>query len=698
LAAAQDSIINSALFHDDELLKAGEEFLRTAASIQDQDKKPSVELDFYHGNHADKDLDMRPSKHEPEISEEEVDLKFNTFVTEPTFKTPKITIHNITEDRSQLAPGYYFYGPYETGAAGPQVFDQDGQLIYWGASQTHEPRIKNFLPCSYQGSPPTSHLCWSEVFHDAKYGHEYVTNHVLDNTYTPVHEPYGAISGWQFPNSHEYNMLPSGTSLIQAVYQIVPWNLSSYNGPEEGFVHDGCFQEIDTVTGAAVFSWCASDHFSLDSSYVYLDVPSQHNFTEAIAGNGSYKRSWDFIHLNAVDKLENGNYIVSARHFNSIFCVAGPSSAEPGKVLWHLGGKANEFEYLNDFAFSRQHHVRVVSQDSAKDTLSISLFNNGFNVRNSALLEGLASSGQIIRLDTAFKTAELLHEYIHPDSAAGWRASVTIAEGSMDVLGNGNAVLGWGSLPTLSEYSKQGDVLFHASYAGGHGRSYRVFKREWVGMPTWDAKMVVYKSERDSEAMWAYVSWNGATEVKAWRFAVDDKDIWVKVDKSGFETRADLRQFSGDVVHVQALDAQGNVIGATSTPIFIPAQSSLDANICGADRCIRGFEYNQGDSIAATVESSQSFAEVTSTTTTTTMNTDKHSSILPLLFVLGFLACIELVTGWCRSFIRKLWLRSGRLRSGRFLAANEEDREKAAAEAMGMGLLPLSRRGEGIRI
>jgi len=129
LAFAQDSLITGGLFNDAELLKAGEEFLRTAPGANTTsvpDKSPSVELDLYHGNHADKDLDMRPSKHEPEISEEEVDARFDTFVTEPTFKTPKITVHNITEDRSQLAAGYYFYGPYETGAAAPQVFDQDG--------------------------------------------------------------------------------------------------------------------------------------------------------------------------------------------------------------------------------------------------------------------------------------------------------------------------------------------------------------------------------------------------------------------------------------------------------------------------------------------------------------------------------------------------------------------------------------------
>jgi len=118
------------------------------------------------------------------------------------------------------------------------------------------------------------------------------TNHVLDKTYTHVGLSSGAVDGWQPPNSHEYNMLPGGYSFIQAVYQSKQQDLTPYGGPAEGWVHDGCFKEVDVKTGATTFSWCATDHFDLDETYMYLDIAGQTNFTEGSGGIGTYQRSW----------------------------------------------------------------------------------------------------------------------------------------------------------------------------------------------------------------------------------------------------------------------------------------------------------------------------------------------------------------------------------------------------------------------
>lgn len=95
--------------------------------IADQEDTFSMAIeDLSRGNQADKDLDMRPSKHEPEVSAEEVELRFDTYQTEPTFRVPKVLVEHITNDRAKLTPGYYFYGPYEAGESGPLIFDQDG--------------------------------------------------------------------------------------------------------------------------------------------------------------------------------------------------------------------------------------------------------------------------------------------------------------------------------------------------------------------------------------------------------------------------------------------------------------------------------------------------------------------------------------------------------------------------------------------
>jgi len=82
--------------------------------------------DLYRGNQADEDLDMRPAKHEPEVSDEEALLRFDKYRTEPSFRVPRVSIEHITQEKEKLAPGYYFFAPYEAGAAGPHIFDQEG--------------------------------------------------------------------------------------------------------------------------------------------------------------------------------------------------------------------------------------------------------------------------------------------------------------------------------------------------------------------------------------------------------------------------------------------------------------------------------------------------------------------------------------------------------------------------------------------
>jgi hypothetical protein len=82
--------------------------------------------DLKRGNQADKDLDMRPSRHEPDLSDEDIATRLDRYHTEPSFAVPKVNIEIRTDDASKLAPGYYFYGPYEAGAAAPYIFDADG--------------------------------------------------------------------------------------------------------------------------------------------------------------------------------------------------------------------------------------------------------------------------------------------------------------------------------------------------------------------------------------------------------------------------------------------------------------------------------------------------------------------------------------------------------------------------------------------
>lgn len=113
--------------HSVELMK---EESSTVAGVREEIASPESLERLYRGNQADKDLDMRPLGHEPEVSAEEAELRFDTYRSEPYFRVPKVLVEHITDDRTKLTPGYYFYGPYQAGEAGPLIFDQDGASLF----------------------------------------------------------------------------------------------------------------------------------------------------------------------------------------------------------------------------------------------------------------------------------------------------------------------------------------------------------------------------------------------------------------------------------------------------------------------------------------------------------------------------------------------------------------------------------------
>lgn len=81
------------------------------------------------------------------------------------------------------------------------------------------------------------------------------------------------------------------------------------------------------------------------------------------------------MHLNAIDKDDEGNYIVSGRHFDQIVKVAGPNNTcgyPPGKTIWKLGGKASDFAVDEEAVFTRQHDIRVLSVTSTEQYISVS--------------------------------------------------------------------------------------------------------------------------------------------------------------------------------------------------------------------------------------------------------------------------------------------------------------------------------------
>lgn len=375
-----------------------------------------------------------------------------------------------------------------------------------------------------------------------------------------------------------------------------------------------CFQDINVLSGNSTFEWCWLDHFPLWETNTYPSGGPNitGNITSSKVGKGTERYPWDAWHVNSIDKNFEGDYLLSTRHDDQILKIAGNDNVhgvEPGTALWRMGGKGGDIEFeSDDFVFTKQHGVRYVS--TTADETIFSILDNAWEGELAPSAEH--SSGMIISVNNVTKTGRLLKRYPHPSGA------IAPSQGSLQLLPNKNVFIAWGSQPQFSEFTEDGNLLLHASYANAtideeepYSYSYRVLKSPWTGKPTWSPKLVAYTHSCNSgtSRLKAWVSWNGATEVASYIFSIstDRKGTWSvagKAPRSGFETEVvlsvePLADENGipafpRFVSVQALDAAGKLLpyGEAIAETFVP-QAHIRDSVCDEDGChVNGFDYS----------------------------------------------------------------------------------------------------------
>jgi hypothetical protein len=442
------------------------------------------------------------------------------FRSRPDLRPPAVEVLTQAHD---TAPGHIFVAPQagDGGQGGSLVVDDGGQVAWFYPLRGPSGRAMDFRVQTYRGEPV---LTWGET------PGVYV---VYDSSYREIAR-FGAANGFN-GDHHEFLISPQDTALI-TIYDAVPKDLSSVGGMKDSLAIQGIVQELDIETGKLLFEWRSLDHVGLEETFARpgqdLDYPGI-----------------DYFHINSIDVDHDHNLLVSARKTSAVYKI----DRESGEVLWRLGGKKSDFEMEEGTRFAYQHDARRLPDGT------ISIFDNGDTVFRDGLPEVVEQS-RVIILDPDERSmkATLVHEYIHPDG------KYADAAGNAQVLPNGNVFVGWGRALAISEFNREGELLFDAKLPPGN-RTYRAFRSAWHA--TNPASRPAISAERTSEdEVRVYASWNATTEVERWAVLAGERPdrlgIIGAVPREGFET-AMVARTTDRYVAVRARDRLGRTLGTS---------------------------------------------------------------------------------------------------------------------------------------
>ncbi len=289
------------------------------------------------------------------------------------------------------------------------------------------------------------------------------------------------------------------------------------------------------------------------------------------AGSGyNSSDAWDYFHINSVDKDPAGNYLISARDACSVHKIDGKT----GAILWRLNGKQSDFKFdkkAGKFCF--QHHARFLEQYD--DIEVISLYDNSAHGTEAGdggeVHTAPTSSGKILKLNTTSWTAELVQGYYPPDDL------LSKSQGSTQVLPNSNVLVNWGSEGAMTEYLPNGTAIFHAYMDSGllgvGVENYRAYRYNWTGFPNEEPAIVALEDDKGTSI---YVSWNGDTETKHWRFferaskGSTVNRLLGEIERRSFETMLRVDNITDVEVFAEAISHDGAVLTGTRPTIPQP--------------------------------------------------------------------------------------------------------------------------------
>jgi hypothetical protein len=465
-----------------------------------------------------------------------------SFVSAPGLHPPKLRT-DVKTQTSKLADGYFLLDNFPnltatgnmTGEGGPLILDSKLQPV-WVFPIGTDVTSTNLRQQTYNGKPVLT--WWKGVVTNTGASTSGEVD-IVDQHYRNV-ATIKATAPWIIS---VHDAVISGGNIWVTVYRNVPGqDLSALGGSASAVVYDSGVQEYNIKTGKLLYTWDALNPGGTPN------IPLSESEQPAPPAAAPAGTPWDAYHINSIQLLPGNQMLVSMRNTWAAYLI----NTKTNQTIWTLGGKASSFNVAANAAFAWQHDVQLLPHNQ------VSLFND-----NCCAITGPgvfakpngASGGLILTLNTAGHTASLASSYTHKN-----RLLDPAFLGSMNVLPNGNALVGWGSQPYFSEYSKTGRLLLDAVWPG-KDLSYRaLFSGNWVGTPYFPPSGA---ARRSKGKVTVYASWDGATQVTSWKVLAGSNPNHLPVvatkAKSGFETAIALAK-GAKVYKVQAFDAKGHLL------------------------------------------------------------------------------------------------------------------------------------------
>ena len=263
----------------------------------------------------------------------------------------------------------------------------------------------------------------------------------------------------QLPTDHhDYVELPGGPNRRSLIsYPIRNDGALPFN-PQPALYSDGVIQEV-AADDSEIWSWTMSDYFDPATSTFPLNFASTPGFEN---------KGWDVFHINAIDREDNGDYVVTVRHMDGVFRV----DHDTKNVEWTLGTPPAR-NPRPDGPVAPQ--LRIIGDPfgGPKRPHDARLDGNLLTMLDNRAATGQPSRAVAYTIDTsnpADPTATMLWQI--PNRQLG---GATL--GSVQRTPEGSVLINWGAglQPFIDERTTSGDLLMAVGLPRG-GNSYRTLK------------------------------------------------------------------------------------------------------------------------------------------------------------------------------------------------------------------------------